>query len=103
MVYSTNPDFRFSDAETPEAEMLPWEAQKFRVSLDKSGRAGKIVSRVEGFSGPAPELEKLARELKNLCGTGGSAKDGEILIQGDQRSKIAAFLEKKGGKVRLIG
>lgn len=103
MVYSTNPDFQFDDAGPVSAEMLPWTAQKFRVSLDKSGRAGKAVSMVEGFAGPASELENLARELKNLCGTGGSAKEGEILIQGDQRSKIAAFLEKKGAKVRMIG
>jgi translation initiation factor 1 len=103
MVYSTNPDFSFDDLNSPEAELLPWDRQKLKVSLDKSGRAGKAVSLVEGFAGPPAELEKLARELKNLCGTGGSAKDGQVLIQGDQRQKIAGFLEKKGAKVRLIG
>lgn len=103
MVYSTNPDFSFDDFSAPESELLPWEKQKLKVSLDKSGRAGKAVSLVEGFAGPAAELEKLSRELKNLCGTGGSAKDGQVLIQGDQRQKIAGFLEKKGAKVRLIG
>jgi translation initiation factor 1 len=103
MVYSTNPDFQFEDLSQTEAVFLPWSSQKFKVSLDKSGRAGKVVSLVEGFAGPAEELEKLAKELKNLCGTGGSAKDGQVLIQGDQRQKIAAFLEKKGVKVKLMG
>lgn len=103
MVYSTNPDFQFDDLSAAETALLPWESQKLKVSLDKSGRAGKAVSLVEGFAGPAAELDKLARDLKNLCGTGGSAKDGQILIQGDQRQKIAGFLEKKGARVRLIG
>jgi translation initiation factor 1 len=102
MVYSTNPEFQFDNGPASDAEFLPWPSQKLKVSLDKSGRAGKAVSLVEGFSGPAAELEKLAKELKNLCGTGGSAKEGQILIQGDQRSKIAGFLEKKGARVRLI-
>jgi translation initiation factor 1 len=102
MVYSTNPEFQFEDVSSAENQMLPWPSQKLKVSLDKSGRAGKAVSLVEGFSGPVAELEKLAKELKNLCGTGGSAKDGQILIQGDQRTKLAAFLEKKGARVRLI-
>ena len=102
MVYSTNPEFQFDKGPASDAEFLPWPSQKLKISLDKSGRAGKAVSLVEGFSGPAAELEKLAKELKNLCGTGGSAKDGQILIQGDQRTKLAAFLEKKGARVRLI-
>lgn len=102
VVFSTNPDFQFEDESNRESELLPWTSQKLKVSLDKSGRAGKAVSLVEGFCGPAAELEKLAKELKNLCGTGGSAKDGQILVQGDQRSKMAAFLEKKGARVRMI-
>ena len=103
VVFSTNPDFHFDDEATTEAVLLPWPSQKLRVSLDKSGRAGKVVSLVEGFAGPASELEKLAKELKNHCGTGGSAKEGQILIQGDVRQKVTAFLEKKGARVRLIG
>jgi len=102
MVFSTNPDFKSNDQQDEEVVMLPWPSQKLKVSLDKSGRAGKMVSLVEGFAGPASDLEKLAKELKNHCGTGGSAKDGQVLIQGDVRNKVAAFLEKKGAKVRLL-
>lgn len=102
MVYSTNPDFQFNDEEAKSQELLPWPSQKLKVLLDKSGRAGKVVSLVEGFAGPDSELEKLARELKNHCGCGGSAKDGQVLIQGDVRQKIAAFLEKKGARVKLL-
>lgn len=102
MVFSTNPDFQFDDEIREEKGLLPWPSQKFKISLDKSGRAGKMVTLVEGFSGPDTELEKLAKELKTHCGTGGSAKDGLILIQGDVRQKIAVLLEKKGGRCRLI-
>ena len=102
VVFSTNPDFQFEDRNEAEQELLPWTSQKLKVSLDKSGRAGKAVSLVEGFAGPSAELEKLAKELKNACGTGGSAKDGQILIQGDMRQKMVVLLEKKGAKVRMI-
>jgi translation initiation factor 1 len=102
MVFSTNPDFQFDDEVGEEKGLLPWPSQKFKISLDKSGRAGKMVTLVEGFSGPDTELEKLAKELKTHCGTGGSAKDGLILIQGDVRQKVAVFLEKKGSRIRVI-
>jgi translation initiation factor 1 len=102
MVFSTNPDFQFDDEIREEKALLPWSSQKFKISLDKSGRAGKMVTLVEGYSGPNAELENLAKELKTHCGTGGSAKDGQVLIQGDVRQKIAALLEKKGAKIRLI-
>jgi translation initiation factor 1 len=102
MVYSTNPDFHFDDGLKEETQLLPWTSQKLKISLDKSGRAGKLVTLVEGFSGPDTELEKLAKELKTHCGTGGSAKEGLILIQGDVRQKAAGFLEKKGCRIRLI-
>lgn len=102
VVFSTNPDFHFNDESHEERALLPWSSQKLKVSLDKSGRAGKMVTLVEGFSGPDAELEKLSKELKTYCGTGGSSKDGIILIQGDVRQKVAGFLEKKGAKIRLI-
>ena len=102
MVYSTNPEFQFNEETGEEKILLPWHSQKLKVSLDKSGRAGKTVTLVEGFSGPDNDLEKLAKELKNHCGTGGSAKEGLILIQGDVRQKAAGFLEKKGCRVRII-
>lgn len=102
VVFSTNPEFQFEDDSPVEKVLLPWNSQKFKISLDKSGRAGKLVTLIEGFSGPDTELEKLAKELKTHCGTGGSAKDGLILIQGDVRQKAVAFLEKKGSRVRLL-
>jgi translation initiation factor 1 len=102
MVFSTNPDFKFNDQQEEEVVMLPWPSQKLKVSLDKSGRAGKMVSLVEGFAGPASDLEKLAKELKNHCGTGGAAKEGEIILQGDFRVKAAEILTKAMYKVKVI-
>jgi translation initiation factor 1 len=102
VVFSTNPEFQFHD-ETPEERiLLPWPQQKLKVMLDKSGRAGKTVTLIEGFSGPDAELERLAKDLKNTCGCGGSAKEGHVLLQGDVRQKAGAFLEKKGAKVRVL-
>lgn len=95
IVYSTNPDFKIEEESTPQ-ESLPPKQQKLKVRLDTRQRAGKAVSLVEGFIGPAAELEELGRQLKTHCGTGGSVKDGEILIQGDQRDKITQWLTAKG-------
>lgn len=101
-MYSTNPEFSF-DEDSVEAEIdLPMNKQKLRVSLDKSGRAGKMVTLVERFIGNPSSLESLGKDLKNHCGTGGSVKDGQILIQGDQRKKVAEFLQKKGAAVQLL-
>jgi translation initiation factor 1 len=94
-VYSTDPDFRVEDESTPE-ETLPPKQQKLRVSLDTKQRAGKAVTLVTGFIGNTDDLEALAKQLKTHCGTGGSAKDGEIIVQGDQRDKICAWLVSKG-------
>jgi len=102
MVYSTNPDFQFEDNKAVEQADLPMSNQKLKVSLDKSGRAGKVVTLVENYAGTLAALEKLGKELKNHCGTGGSAKDYEILIQGDQRKKVVEYLQKKGAQVKLI-
>jgi translation initiation factor 1 len=103
VVYSTNPEFEYQDPIFEESVLLPWNQQKLKVSLDRSGRAGKTVTLVDGFAGPAADLEKLAKELKNACGCGGSAKDGQILIQGDVRKKAAEFLQKKGAQVKTLG
>jgi translation initiation factor 1 len=102
VVFSTNPNFEFEDTISPEIKDVPLAQQKLKVSLDKSGRAGKSVTLIENFVGSLAALEKLGKELKNHCGTGGSAKDYEILIQGDQRKKVAEFLQKKGAQVKLI-
>jgi translation initiation factor 1 len=95
IVYSTDPDFRMEEETTPE-QSLPPKQQKLKVRLDTRQRAGKAVTLVDGFIGPAEELDSLGRQLKTHCGTGGSVKDGEILIQGDQRDKITQWLINNG-------
>lgn len=104
LVYSTNPDFRPEDEHSgPEAETLPPSKQQLRIALDRKQRAGKEVTLISGFTGTAADLEALGKKLKTKCGTGGSVKDGEILVQGDHRSRIKEWLEKDGYKVKLIG
>jgi translation initiation factor 1 len=96
IVYSTDPDFEYEGGEAEVTETLPNDKQKLKVLLDKKARAGKQVTLIEGFVGKPEDLEALGKQLKTLCGVGGSAKDGEILIQGDFREKIKAFLVQKG-------
>ena len=103
VVYSTNSDFEFSYGQSDIPSTLPVQQQNLRVSLDKSMRAGKQVTLVTGFVGTPEDLEKLGKMLKSKCGVGGSAKDGEILIQGDHRDKIVQFLQKDGYKAKRVG
>jgi translation initiation factor 1 len=93
-VYSTNPDFRFEEEQQENKETLPPSQQKLRIKLDTRQRAGKAVTLVENFVGTIDDLEELGKKLKNFCGTGGSVKDGQIIIQGDQRDKILQWLAK---------
>ena len=95
IVYSTDPDFRTED-DAPVEETLPTKQQRLRVRLDTRQRAGKAVTLVEGFAGKKEDLEDLGKKLKTHCGTGGSAKDGEIIVQGDQRDKITQWLLNNG-------
>ena len=95
IVYSTDPDFRVEEENSTE-ETLPPKMQKLKVRLDTRQRAGKAVTLVEGFSGTTDDLEQLGKQLKTHCGTGGSVKDGLIIIQGDQRDKICQWLLAKG-------
>ena len=95
-VYSTDPDFRFEGAGGELHETLPAGEQKLKVKLETKHRGGKAVTLVGGFSGTAEALEDLGKKLKNFCGTGGSAKDGEIIVQGDQRDKVLQWLLKNG-------
>jgi translation initiation factor 1 len=95
IVYSTDPGFRPEEEPVHEESLMPRQ-QKLKVRLDTSGRAGKAVTLVEGYIGPVSEPEELGRQLKSFCGTGGSVKDGLIIIQGDQRDKITQWLQKKG-------
>lgn len=103
VVYSTNPDFEFEYEPTEAADTLPNNQQNLKVQLDKKARAGKQVTLVSGFVGKDEDLQVLAKKLKNLCATGGSAKDAEIIIQGDNRDKILNFLLKEGYKAKRVG
>jgi translation initiation factor 1 len=96
VVYSTNPDFRYETAETENPDTLPKEKQSLRVQLDKRNRSGKQVTLITGFIGKNEDLVNLGKFLKTKCGVGGSAKDNEIIIQGDLRSKIVEILHKEG-------
>jgi translation initiation factor 1 len=93
-VFSTDPNFRFKEEPEEVQETLPSNQQKLKVRLDTKQRAGKEVTLIEGFKGKEVDLEDLGKKLKNFCGTGGSVKDGEVIIQGDQREKILTWLLK---------
>lgn len=95
-VFSTDPGFRFEDASSDEQETITPGQQKLRVRLDTKQRAGKAVTLVTGFIGSTTDLEQLGKQLKNFCGTGGSVKDGEAIVQGDQREKVMQWLLKNG-------
>lgn len=97
-VYSTDPGFQFEE-ENEAQDTLPAAQQKLRVRLDTKHRAGKAVTLVEGFSGTEDDLQELGKKLKSFCGTGGSAKDKEIIVQGDQREKVLQWLLKNGYKL----
>ena len=92
-VYSTDPNFSFESDPEAQETLLPAQ-QKLRIRLETKHRAGKAVTLITGFIGKEEDLEKLGKQLKNFCGTGGSAKDAEIIIQGDQRAKILPWLIK---------
>lgn len=96
MVYSTNPDFSFDTGGAEEPDTLPKEEQKLHVSIERKGRGGKTVTVVGGFVGREDDLKELGRLLKTKCGVGGAVKDGEILIQGEWRDRVAALLRSEG-------
>jgi translation initiation factor 1 len=97
-VYSTDPNFSFEEEQTAKETLTPAQ-QKLKVRLDTKHRAGKAVTLVDGFVGKEEDLEELGKKLKSFCGTGGSAKDGEIIVQGDQREKVLQWLIKNGYKL----
>jgi translation initiation factor 1 len=97
-VFSTDPNFRFEEEPQEVHETLPPNQQKLKVRLDTKQRAGKAVTLVDNFVGKEADVEELGKSLKNFCGTGGSVKDMQIIIQGDQREKVLQWLVKNGFK-----
>ncbi len=102
IMYSTDPAFEWENPSSEE-ELIPPQQQQLRVSLDRRNRGGKAVTLVVGFKGPEEALQTLGKTLKQKCGVGGSAKEGEILIQGDFRDKVLDFLLKEGYKAKKSG
>ena len=101
VVFSTNPDFAYTQADTaPEAETPEPGKQRLIVSIDRRNRGGKQVTLITGFIGKDEDLKALGKALKVRCGVGGSAKDGEITIQGDLRDKVVALLTEMGYKAK---
>ena len=95
-VFSTNPEFQFQPEEEEATKDLPNDKQPLKIWLDRKQRKGKDVTLITGFSGNEDSLESLGKALKTKCGTGGSVKDGEILLQGDHRDKVLAYLLEQG-------
>lgn len=105
LVYSTNAEYlkKYNEEhQEKEADTLPPSQQQLRIFLDRLG-GNKYVSRISGFIGKESDLEALAKVLKNKCATGGNIKNGEILIQGNQREKLMNILIQMGYKVKLAG
>lgn len=96
VVYSTNPDFQYETETAEEAETLSPSEQRLRVQLDRKNRGGKVVTLVTGFTGSEEALKELGKLLKSKCGVGGSAKEGEIIVQGDFKQKVIELLLKAG-------
>lgn len=96
LVYSTDPNFKPEQESVDEEITLLPAQQKLKVRLDKKQRAGKAVTLIEGFTGTNTDRETLGKKLKTFCGTGGAVKDGEIIVQGDNREKVLQWLQKNG-------
>lgn len=103
VVYSTSNDYNYEYEGGSEEETLSASNQNLKVQLDKKARGGKQVTLITGFVGIEDDLKDLGKLLKSKCGVGGSAKDGEILIQGDHRQKVMDILTKEGYRVKRVG
>jgi len=102
IVYSTDSEFEYQYEQEYEPDTLTPEKQKLKIFYEKKNRKGKPVTMISGFVGTVEDLKILAKKLKNLCGAGGSVKNGEIIVQGDQRNKINNYLLSNGYKTRMM-
>jgi len=102
IIYSTDPGFKLAGEKNEIIESLPANKQKLKVRLDTRQRAGKAVTLIEGFIGKNEDLEALGKLIKTFCGTGGSVKDNQIIIQGDQREKVLSWLQKNAFSLSKI-
>jgi translation initiation factor 1 len=98
IVFSTDPSFRSEPEQEPEETPAPAQ-QRLKVTLDTKHRAGKAVTLVTGFVGRSEDLDALGKQIKNHCGSGGSVKDGEVIVQGDHKNKVIQWLRGKGYKI----
>lgn len=96
IVYSTDPSYKPAEELPGEEISIEPSKQKIRVKLETKHRAGKAVTLVENFTGTDNDKIELGKKLKTFCGTGGSVKDGEIIVQGDNRDKVLAWFHKNG-------
>ena len=95
VVYSTNPDYEYSDDSQEESDTLPKNQQKLRLNMERAGRGGKTVTLVKGFVGSDEDIHAICKLLKQKCGVGDSVKEGEIIIQGDHRQRLVEILKKE--------
>jgi translation initiation factor 1 len=102
-VFSTNKDFEFNNESNETDEVVPPGKQQLEAHLDKNQRAGKVATVIKGFKGSETDLKELGKMLKTKCGVGGSAKDGEIIIQGNFRDKVMELLKSEGYNVKRVG
>ncbi|MEO7311002.1 MAG: translation initiation factor [Chitinophagaceae bacterium] len=96
LVFSTDPDFKPYEEQQEQVDTLPPSNQLLKVRLETKHRAGKAVTLITGFEGSVTDIEELCKKLKTFCGTGGSVKDGEMIVQGDHRDKVMVWLGKNG-------
>lgn len=103
VVYSTNPDFNYQHDEKQNEETQPPQKQNLVVAIERKNRGGKTVTLVKGFVGSEDDLSELGRKLKTKCGVGGTTKDGEIVIQGEFKMRVADLLKEWGYRVKISG
>lgn len=103
VVYSTNPNYEYTYENEQQEDLLPRSQQQLKVIYQAKGRAGKPVTIVSNFVGPEEDLKSLGKLLKTKCGVGGTVKDGEILLQGDHRTKLVELLIKEGYSAKKAG